>query len=168
MMQTLVLTNGYEPINTTSWQRAFKMLTLGKCEVIETYDHKIRTSHLAIKAPAVVRLVYAITRRKQCVRYGKYSIFARDRYKCQYCYEEFGINELTKDHVVPRAQGGKSGWTNVVAACRRCNAKKANRTPQQAGMQLLRQPIKPKWIPLLTVRIGHGRLPDIWKDYVRV
>lgn len=167
MFQTLVLTNGYEPINTTSWQRALKMLTLGKCEVIETYEHSIKTSHLAIKAPAVIRLVQAIARRKQSVRYGKYSIFARDRWTCQYCGAKKGINELTKDHVVPRAQGGRSCWENVVAACKECNSQKAARTPQQAGMRLLKQPVKPTWVPLLTVRISTGGMPSIWQSYVR-
>jgi 5-methylcytosine-specific restriction endonuclease McrA len=166
MMRTLVLTNGYEPINTTSWRRALKMLTLGKCEVVEVYEHEIRTSHLVIKAPAVVRLVSAITRRKQRVKYGKLSIFARDRWTCQYCGSKGGTEELTRDHVVPRAQGGKSCWENVVTACKPCNHKKANRTPQQAGMTLHSKPFRPTWVPLLTVRIGRGGLPAPWTKYV--
>jgi 5-methylcytosine-specific restriction endonuclease McrA len=168
MMRTLVLTNGYEPINTTSWRRALKMLTLGKCEVIEVYEHEVRTSHLVIKAPAVIRLVNAISRRKQRVKYGKLSIFARDRWICQYCGSKAGTEDLTRDHVLPRAQGGKSCWENVVTACRGCNSKKANRTPQQAGLRLRQQPVKPAWVPLLTIRIGKGGLPAIWKQYVPV
>lgn len=166
MMRTLVLTNGFEPINTTSWRRALKMLTLGKCEVVETYDQEIRTSHLVIKAPAVVRLVHTITRRKQRVKYGKLSIFARDNWTCQYCGDKGGADDLTRDHVIPRAQGGTSCWENVVTACRDCNATKANRTPKQAKMRLRKRPIKPTWIPLLVVRIGKGGLPEIWKQYV--
>jgi len=141
------------------------MLTLGKCEVVETYDRKIRTSHVAVKMPAVIRLVHTIVKRKQRIKYGKLSIFARDRWTCQYCGQEKNINELTRDHVLPKAQGGRSNWENVVAACQTCNADKGNRTPQQAGMALLTKPRKPTWIPLLTVRIGRAAMPPPWKPY---
>lgn len=70
-------------------------------------------------------------------------LFKRDHHLCLYCGGHFTHGELTRDHIVPRAQGGPDVWENVVAACKRCNHFKADRTPEQAGMQLLAVPFRP-------------------------
>ena len=70
-------------------------------------------------------------------------LFRRDQDMCLYCGKSFVRRELTKDHVVPRAHGGANSWTNVVAACRRCNHRKGARTPEQANMPLLAVPYEP-------------------------
>ncbi len=70
-------------------------------------------------------------------------LFRRDGYSCMYCGRTFTRTELTRDHVVPRVQGGRDVWTNVVAACARCNHRKGGRTPEQAGMELLAVPFEP-------------------------
>src|SRR5437763_4391150 len=127
--QTLVLSQGYEPVKIVSWQRAITLLFLGKVEVIEEYDRDIRSCSLLIKIPSVVRLLNAIRRHKQPVKFSRVNIYGRDRYTCQFCGDKKPVGELTYDHVVPRSQGGTTTWTNIVTACETCNRKKANRTP---------------------------------------
>lgn len=70
-------------------------------------------------------------------------LFRRDSNMCMYCGNIFNKSQLTRDHIVPRVQGGKDKWTNVVTACQRCNHYKGGRTPEQAGMELLAIPFEP-------------------------
>ena len=112
--RTLLLSQSYEPIKVISWRRAFRLLTLGKVEVLEEYDQHVRTVSVIFKAPAVVRLLRAFRRHKKPVKFSRVNIYARDKYRCQYCSSEAPIAELTYDHVVPRAQGGKTTWQNIV------------------------------------------------------
>ena len=164
--RTLVLSPGYEPVKIVSWQRAITLLFLGKVEVIEEYDRDIKSTSLVIKIPAVVRLLAAIRRHKQPVKFSRVNIYGRDRYTCQFCGDKKPIAELTYDHVVPRSQGGKTTWTNIVTACEACNRKKANRTPAQAGMRLLAQPVQPKALPALVITVSKESVPDAWRDYL--
>lgn len=78
-------------------------------------------------------------------RCGNYRLFARDRHICAYCGQKFKPKELTRDHVKPTSHGGKDIWSNVVAACFRCNSRKSNKTPEQANMPLLYIPYTPNW-----------------------
>jgi len=164
--RTLVLSPGYEPVKIVSWQRAITLLFLGKVEVIEEYNRDIKSTSLVIKIPAVVRLLAAIRRHKQPVKFSRVNIYGRDRYTCQYCGARKAIAELTYDHVVPRSAGGKTTWTNIVTACETCNRKKANRTPEQAGMRLLAQPVQPKAMPSLVITVSKESMPDAWRDYL--
>ncbi len=82
-------------------------------------------------------------------------LFRRDGYQCLYCGDRFRQSELTRDHIVPRAQGGADSWTNVVAACKRCNHAKGNRTPEQADMPLLAIPFTPNEYELLYLANHH-------------
>jgi 5-methylcytosine-specific restriction endonuclease McrA len=166
MDQTLVLTSGYEPIKVVSWQRAITLLTLGKVEVIEEYDRDIRSPTLVFKMPAVVRLLRAFRRSKGKVKFSRVNIYARDKYRCQYCAQKLPIAELTYDHVLPRSLGGKTTWQNIVAACAPCNARKSDRTPQQAGMRLITKPVRPKWVPVMTLRLSKNTAPEAWRDYL--
>lgn len=163
--RTLLLDNGYQPISTISWQRAISLLTLGKVEVIEEYDHNIRSTHLVIKLPAVVRLVNFFRRHKQRVKFSRQNILARDRWLCQYCGEKVETKDMTMDHVVPRAQGGRTEWENIVTCCEDCNAKKADRTPAQAKMRLKKQPERPSWVPVFSIQLS-GTVPEQWASYL--
>ena len=78
----------------------------------------------------------------------------------------FFTKELTYDHVIPRSKGGETEWTNVVTCCVTCNLKKGGRTPEEAGMALIRRPKAPIWIPLLTMSLGLKETPEPWKDYL--
>jgi len=165
-IRTLLLTQSYEPIKVISWRRAFILLTLGKVEVVEEYDDAVRTVSIVFKVPAVVRLLRAFRRFRKPVKFSRVNIYARDDYACQYCGQRKPIADLTYDHVVPRAQGGTTTWTNIVTACYPCNFAKGNRTPREAGMVLRRQPTQPSWIPAVTIRVSSHSVPDAWRDYL--
>lgn len=165
-MRTLLLSQGMEPIKVISWQRAVALLSLNKIEVIEEYDHNIRSVSLVIKIPAVVRLLKAFKRHKNKVKFSRVNIFARDKYSCQYCGFKGKLAELTYDHVIPRSQGGKTEWKNIATACYACNEKKRDRTPEQAKMHLRNRPEQPTWVPVMVVQISQTSAPDAWRDYV--
>jgi len=164
--QTLVLNQSYAPIKVVPWQRAVTLLFQDKAEVVEEYDEDIRSTYLVIKMPAVVRLVNAFRRRKKPVKFSRINIYGRDKYRCQYCNTKVTLATGTYDHVVPRAQGGKTTWTNIVTCCVKCNGQKANRTPEQAGITLKTRPIQPKSVPIQTIKLRQQNAPSQWRDYL--
>lgn len=164
--RTLLLSQSYEPVKVIPWQRALTLLFLGKVEVIEEYDHDVKSISFVIKMPAVVRLLQAFRRFRKPVKFSRVNIYARDSYQCQYCGEQKTLAELTYDHVVPRSQGGKTEWTNIVTACEPCNFRKGGRTPEQAKMKLRRKPIQPTGLPAITVEVSRKSIPDAWRDYL--
>ena len=93
---------------------------------------------------------------KTKVRFSRHNIYMRDGNTCQYCAQELPRSELNLDHVVPRAQGGRTTWENVVCCCIDCNLTKAARTPEQAKMKLLKGPVRPRWTP--TFRTNGGKV----------
>lgn len=165
-MQTLMLDQGYAPLKVIPWQRAIRLLTLGKVEVVEEYDSEVRTTFLAIKVPAVVRLLRAFRRPKKPVKFSRVNIYGRDGYRCQYCGDKRPMDDLTYDHVLPRSRGGRTTWTNIVTCCSPCNLKKADRTPAEAGMKLLREPKQPIEAPVVMVAISRESAPAAWRDYL--
>ncbi|MCU0939779.1 MAG: HNH endonuclease [Burkholderiaceae bacterium] len=70
----------------------------------------------------------------------KHRLFVRDRHVCAYCGGLFAESDLTVEHIQPVSRGGRQTWTNVVTACRSCNTRKGNRTPEEARMPLLYVP----------------------------
>lgn len=170
MSHSLVLNASFEPLQIIPWQRAIQLLFQGKVEVIEESDQEIHSVRLSIKVPAVLRLLQYVplTRKKQLLRFSRANIFLRDHHRCQYCGHTHGKNQLTLDHVIPIVQGGKKSWDNIVTACKTCNQKKGGRTPQQAGMQLIRIPKQPHWLPTLTLQMNIQKTPERWKIYFRV
>lgn len=165
-LRTLLLTQSYEPVKVISWQRALTLLTLGKVEVVEEYDGFVRSPTLVIKIPAVVRLLRVFKRFRKPVKFSRVNIYGRDDYTCQYCGNKKRLADLTYDHVVPRAQGGKTTWMNIVTACQTCNLKKGDRTPEQAGMRLRKQPTQPQAMPALAIQVSRKSVPDAWRDYL--
>lgn len=163
---TLVLDQGYAPLKVVSWKRAIELLTLGKCEVIEEYDQEVRSAYLVIKIPAVVRLVRAFRKQVKNVKFSRVNLYARDDYRCQYCSKQCSMSELTYDHVIPRSQNGKTTWTNIVSCCVKCNSKKSGRTPKQAGMKLLKDPVQPKATPAVVLRLSRKSVPQAWVEYL--
>jgi 5-methylcytosine-specific restriction endonuclease McrA len=164
--RTLVLSQGYEPVRVVSWQRAITMISLGKVEIIEEYDGFIRSTSVVVKVPAVVRLINAFRRVKKPVKFSRINIYGRDGYKCQYCGNKERMGELTYDHVLPKSRGGKTSWTNIVTCCYECNSKKRDRTPQEARMKLLSEPVRPKWVPAVAITVSRVSVPDAWRDYL--
>lgn len=137
----LVLNQNYEPLNISRVRRAMVLVMRGKAETLENGSGLIHTASDAIPVPSVICLVYLVKRPRPEKKLTRYEVFQRDKYACQYCGRE--TRELTLDHVIPRHRGGRHIWENVVSACRRCNNRKAGRTPKEAGMRLIRQPFAP-------------------------
>ena len=165
-MRTLVLDQGYQPHRIVSWQRAVLMIFDGKVEVIEEYDDDIRSVTIVIKMPAVVRLLRAV-RGKRGVKLSRMNVAIRDGFKCQYCARKLPLEKLTYDHVLPRAQGGTTCWENIVMACYGCNGRKAARTPAQAGLTLLKQPVRPSWLPVVAFKLDPSlSMPEAWINWV--
>ena len=168
MEMTLLLNATYEPLRVVDWKKAITLLCQGKVEVLEFYDQDIRGVSVTFKLPSVMRLLNVVKLRAthRSVKFSRINIFTRDKYTCQYCSKKFKTEELTFDHVVPIARGGKKTWENIVTACWRCNNKKSGRTPMEAHMRLRRKPEKPRWNPTLTIMIGVRNAPDSWRDYL--
>ena len=166
MEQVLLLNITYEPLRIINWKKAITLLCLGKVEVIEEYNHHIHSVSFTIKLPAVVRLLKMVKRPKRPVKFSRQNIYARDRYKCQYCGEKYPSEELTYDHIIPRSRGGKTAWENIVTCCVDCNRTKGGRTPPEAAMTLIRRPTRPSWVPAVRITIGFNEVPESWRDYL--
>src|SRR6185312_6692374 len=170
MGHALVLNASFEPLHIVTWQRAIQLLFQGKVEVVEESEQEVRTVRMTIKVPAVLRLLtyVPLTRKKQIVRFSRTNIFLRDNNVCQYCGNQFNKTHLTLDHVIPIVQGGKKCWENIVTACKPCNQRKGGRTPAQAGMNLIRKPKQPVWLPTASLHMGVTRTPERWKIYLKL
>jgi 5-methylcytosine-specific restriction endonuclease McrA len=166
MEQVLLLNLSYEPLKVIDWRKAITLLCLGKVEVIEEYGRNIHSVSVTIRLPAVVRLLRLVKRPKSPVRFSRQNIYARDRHRCQYCGRRFPTEELTYDHVLPRSRGGRTEWKNIVTCCVTCNRKKGGKTPEEAGMRLVRKPSRPAWVPAVRITIGVGQIPSAWQDYL--
>jgi 5-methylcytosine-specific restriction endonuclease McrA len=168
MEQTLLLNATYEPLKVVNWQKAMTLLCQGKVEVISEYDREIRAVSFRIKLPSVIRLLryIRIKRRFDYVPFSRANIYARDNHSCQYCGDQFSTSELTFDHVVPVAQGGRKDWENIVTSCVSCNRRKGGRTPHEAGMHLVKWPKRPQSVPAIRITIGVRNAPDSWRDFL--
>jgi len=167
MEHTLLLNATYEPLKVIPWKRAVTLLFQGKVEVLEVYDREVRGIRLSFHLPSVLRLLKIVKARNiHTVKFSRANIFTRDSHTCQYCGLRFDVRDLTFDHVIPAAKGGKKNWENIVTACWRCNNKKSGRSPVESGMRLIKIPAEPKWLPHVTITLGIRNKPDSWRDYL--
>jgi len=168
MEQTLLLNASYEPLKVVHWQKAVTLWWQGKVEIISVYDREIRAVTFSFKLPSVIRLLryVRVKRRFDYVPFSRVNIYARDDFTCQYCGEKQPTSDLTFDHVVPVAQGGRKDWENIVTCCISCNRKKGGRTPHEAGMRLVRVPKRPESAPAIRITIGLRNAPASWRDYL--
>ena len=163
--RTLLLTPWYFPIKVLRWQDAVKMKYEETVDVVVEYDDEIRSPSVTWRVPAVVRLRKMARAKGRGVKFSRRNVYQRDGYVCQYCGEKKPASELNYDHVLPRVRGGKTVWENIVTSCYACNDRKGSRTPAEVGMTLLRQPIKPKTLPLPPVIRPGSIVPEVWRDY---
>lgn len=161
MGRALVLNATYEPLSIVPIRRAVCLVLDDKAELVESDDGVLRSARLTVPSPAVIRLRYMVKApRRREAALSRRAVFARDEYRCQYC----GRRADSIDHVVPRSRGGADVWENLAAACRSCNTSKRDRTPDEAGMRLMRPCRAPRaaaWVVL-----GASYVPDTWKPYL--
>lgn len=180
--RTLVLNRSWVAIDTTTVRKALVWMYRGLARAIapesfETHDFAswtdlsvnhgepcIHTINLQIRVPEIIILALYNEVPKKEVVFSRRNIYKRDRFTCQYCGEQPGSEELTIDHILPRAKGGKSSWENCVLACVECNRAKANRTPAEAGMLLKKPAVRPPWTPFISLKLGTRRAS--WERFV--
>jgi 5-methylcytosine-specific restriction endonuclease McrA len=155
-------------VKIVNWQKAMLLWFQEKVEVIEYHgDMVVRSAHDVFRLPSVMRLHrYVQPRIQNRLKFNRENVYARDIYQCQYCGEKHSGRLLTLDHVLPLSKGGLHTWENVVAACGPCNNRKGGRTPEQAGMPLLRQPFRPKNLPRKSIEDSVKDLPPAWLIYL--
>jgi 5-methylcytosine-specific restriction endonuclease McrA len=154
----------YYPLSLWSWQDAIKAVFLERVNIVEEYDHAVRSPTIEMRLPSVVSLK-AFVKPSTHPAFTRFNVFLRDRFSCQYCGSR---DDLTFDHLIPRSRGGQTSWINVVAACSGCNLRKGNLTPAEAKMWPSQMPMQP------SVQHLHrnGRLfppnylHDSWLDYL--
>lgn len=190
----LVLNKFFMALHVVSAKRAFALLCKETAEVISIDDGKfnsynfenwkdvslykaksdlpeddnaswIRTVSFEIEIPKIIRLLFYDKLPRSNVKFNRRNIFARDENKCQYCGQRFSTSELSLDHIIPKTYNGKTTWTNIVCACTECNKKKGGRTPEQAGMKLIRKPVKPKHSPVLSLKLRSDKYRS-WKQFL--
>lgn len=184
--QVLVLNRLWQAVHICTPERAVSLLYQGHAAVIDAdkgnynplnfsqwLDHSqdyegndcLKSVSIRFRVPKVILLLFFDRLPRKEVKLSRQSVFERDQFTCQYCNQKFNRDELNLDHVIPRDQGGQTTWENIVCSCIRCNSKKGNRTPLEAGMRLQKKPQRPKWKPLL--HVYHHRIPEeSWKQFL--
>lgn len=160
MRDTLVLNATYQPLATVSFRRAL-VLVLQEKAVVEDADpgRVVRAAALELPVPRVIRLLrYVRVPFRQRVAWSKRGVLQRDARKCAYC----GGRATTVDHVLPKSRGGADSWLNTVAACAADNQRKADRTPDEAGMRLLFEPYEPAGTRALVLAFGVTAEQQAW------
>lgn len=156
--RVLVLNSDYSPINICSLKRAVQLMLAYKVDVLEITGDEFCGASVKFDVPAVVRLKNYVKKPFRGVPMTRKNILTRDKNRCQYCGSK---ENLTIDHVIPRSRGGPSSWDNLVACCSKCNGKKGDKTPEEAGMPLTTKPRK----PMHSLLLGTA-LDELWQDYV--
>ncbi|MEM7588056.1 MAG: HNH endonuclease [Acidobacteriota bacterium] len=170
-METLVLNASYQPVNRVSWREAFCMVFTGRAEIVENYaDRVIRSACEVFPMPSIVRFVRRVSYVfRGGVKFNRKNLYLRDKGRCQYCWEKVPLNGFDFEHVIPKAQGGRTRWENIVVACFECNQRKGARTPAQAGMKLRSKPMRPKYLPgaVSGNMVWTDDMPLTWRDYLQ-
>lgn len=158
----LLLNQNYEPLTVCSARKAVILVYLGKAELVEKDSGWLHSVSTRLPIPSVVRLVRYIRVPRKQILLNRKNLLIRDEYTCQYCGRK--RLPLTIDHVIPKQYGGKDTWENLVVACLPCNNKKANKTPEQAGMRLIKTPKKPNHLFFIQYFIGIK--DEKWRPYL--
>jgi len=183
----LVLNRLWQAVNICTARRALTLLFQGHAQAVlcredgsfqtftfnEWHDFSQQAPHpesvatvsFRIRIPRVILVLFFDRVPKKEVKFTRQNIFDRDQDTCQYCGRHCDRKDLNLDHVIPRDRGGPTSWENIVCSCVECNTRKGNRTPQEAGMRLIRKPKRPKWRPFVQVHLSlHPH--DSWKHFI--
>lgn len=180
----LVLNRSFMPINITTVRRAFVLLYQGLAKAVdhqfETFDYEswselsVAAHHEAVglvnrlvRVPRVVLLIAYDRVPRRHVRFSRHNIYLRDGNNCQFCGKKHPRSELNLDHVVPRSQGGKTVWENVVTSCIPCNRKKGGKSPHEVGMKLIRAAARPRWTPFMDFSLKEIHY-DEWRPFFNI
>ncbi len=160
----LVLNQDYSPLTVCSVERAFLLVFLHKAEMISAGPNSfLHTVNASYQAPSVIKVSRYISVPYKGVILSRQNIFRRDNHECQYCGTD---TDLTLDHLIPRSKGGTSNWKNLVTACKHCNAKKGDYSPEEIGMKLKRAPFKPSYIMFL--KSTNGSVFEEWRPFLQL
>ena len=165
--RTLLLSPWYFPLRILRWQDAVKMKYEETVDVVAEYAETVSSPSTTWYIPAVIRLKSLEgSGIKKGIKFSRSNVYQRDKYRCQYCGRPFSFKNLTYDHVVPKSAGGQRNWTNIVAACRKCNRAKDDKTCDEAGMFPLNRPHRPETLPLSLPDIDPEDVPEEWLAYL--
>lgn len=191
-LSVLVLNKHYMALRVVRVKRAMSLLFRNLAEVISyeeeaynNYDFSswmqvseyriefesrkhdwLSTVNCRIAVPRIIRLLeYDRLPKRIPIKLNRKNLFARDKNHCQYCNKKFPTTELSIDHIVPRSQGGRTTWKNVVCSCVKCNSKKGGRTPAQANMKLVNEPKEPTRNPSISLHLSSSRYRS-WKKFL--
>ncbi len=165
--QVLLLNASYEPMQIISWQKALILWCQNKVEIVDYHNVFARSVRNSFQIPSILRLKHYVKPRSLgAIRFCRENVFMRDNYTCQYCGDRHSPRHLTLDHIIPASKKGPKSWTNMVTACRDCNQRKANRTPQTANMPLLKEPTIPTWLPRPEMDVNNNQVPIAWLPYL--
>ena len=157
----------YYPLSLWSWQDTVKSVFLDRVIIVSSYDRIVRSPSFKMQLPSVIALKdYIVPQSKPS--FTRFNVFLRDKFSCQYCGIVKQSHDLTFDHVIPRSKGGKTNWTNVVAACRPCNFKKGSKNAREVNMFPIIQPEAPS-TNLLKRNGRHfppNYLHESWRDFL--
>jgi 5-methylcytosine-specific restriction endonuclease McrA len=161
MAGALVLNATYEPLCVVPLRRAVVLVLAEKATIIEAGDEVMHSERTCVPVPTVVRLSqYVRVPYRREVPLTRRAVLDRDAHLCVYC----GVHADTIDHVRPRARGGEHSWTNVVAACARCNHRKGDRLLSELGWHLPSPPLQPP--PTVAVVLGWTKRHPSWQQYL--
>lgn len=162
MSRVLVLNASYEPLSVVSARRGVVLVLREKAIVVAGREEVWASAETSFDVPSVVRLLrYVNVPYRRSVPVSRRAVFGRDGNRCQYC----GGPAESIDHVLPRSKGGDHSWENVVACCRSCNVRKADRTPLEAGFQLAESPAPPRRFGWIYASTGY-QLDPTWQPYL--
>ncbi len=160
--KVLILNADYRALSVCSVYKAFILVYLDKAVIVERVKgHHLRTVSATYDVPSVIRLHGYVSVPYKGVMLSRQNVFKRDSHRCVYCGSQ---HNLTLDHVLPRSRGGNASWTNLVTACKYCNAKKGDNLPEEVGMTLPYKPYKPSFV--LFMRDSHAGYEESWKPFL--
>lgn len=194
-LNVLSLNRSYQPLGIINLKNAVKSVVNGRAEIVKvdskghyysynihswaelsslkrmleeedgTEDWLINNEDYAIEAPRIIRFLNHDRVHFRGIKFNRKNLFIRDNYTCQYCGKTGKDITLQLEHVIPKSRGGKAMWTNTVCACHNCNSKKGSKTPEEAGMKLIRKPFVPKYIPLGKAKLEKEKYYS-WKNFI--
>ena len=162
LAEVVTLDDGrYLSFNFASWREASE----ARAQFRDPDDEFVRTVQFQIQVPRVIRLLTYDRYPRPKVKFNRRNIFARDNNRCQYCGKRFPTTELSLDHLMPRSRGGPATWENIVCACVKCNVRKGGRTPREANMNLICEPVRPKTSPWLGLKLKNRKY-RCWRSFL--